>query len=263
MTKARIGGEGRSLVEDRFAHGGAHRLTYLSIAELEILADLGVRNILEAGGAKSGMREQRRKFEKREAVCRENVERIAQQFVRPRAEVVQSPTLFQNLRKFCDPDEIRFRIFERVEAHRHFPVGGRDDNEPVAQMRLLLPLAGGDCAQEKRRRIAVQVKVYEPASCLDVLQTEILKERTLTSPRLSEERDVHGAAGWAQPHSPPRGLFIRNLKPESDIAAGFHPYLSPPLQAVPNRTHELFEVANHVGEYWGQGVENGNNLLRS
>src|ERR1035437_2501315 len=234
MTKAWIGGEGRSFIEDRFAHHGAHRLTYLSIAELEILADLGVRDILEALGAESCMGKQRRKFEKRESVCGENVERIAQQFVRPRAEVVQPPTLFQDFRKFCDPEEIRFCIFEWVEAHRHFPVGRRDDNEPVAQVGLLLPLAGGDGAQEKRRRIAVQVEIHESASGFNILKAEILKERTLTGPRLSEERDVHGAPRWAQSYAPPRSLFIRNLEPERDIAAGFLPCLSPSLQAVPN-----------------------------
>src|ERR1035437_7877497 len=234
MTKAWIGGEGRSFIEDRFAHHGAHRLTYLSIAELEILADLGVRDILEALGAESCMGKQRRKFEKGEAVCGENVERIAQQFVRPRAEVVQSPTLFQDLHKFCDPDEIRFRIFERIEAHRHFPVGRRDDDEPVAQMGLLFPLASGDCAQEKRRCIAVQVEIHEYESGFNILKAEILKERTLTGPRLSEKRDVHGARRWAQSYAPPRCLFIRDLEPELDSSAGFLPCLSPSLQAVPN-----------------------------
>jgi hypothetical protein len=32
------------------------------------------------------------------------------------------------------------------------------------------------------------------------------------------------------------------------------------LQAVPKRTHELFEEVNHEGEYWGWRVRNGNNL---
>src|ERR1017187_3878508 len=113
-------------------------------------------------------------------------------------------------------------------------------------MRFLLPLAGGDGAQEKRRRITVEVEVHEPASGFNVLKAEIFKERTLAGPRFSEKRDVHGAPRWAQSYAPPRCLFIRDLEPERDSAAGFLPCLSPPLQAVPNRTHELFEEANHA-----------------
>lgn len=89
----------------------------MSVAEFKVLANLGVRHPLEARGAKSGMREERREFKEREAVCREDIQRIAQQLICTRTEVVQAPTLFKDLSKFCDPDEIWFRIFEGIEAH--------------------------------------------------------------------------------------------------------------------------------------------------
>ena len=63
---------------------------------------------------------------------------------------------------------------------------------------------------------------------------------------------MHGAPGRAQPNTSPRRLFIRNLEPERNGAAGFLPCLSPPLQAVPNRTYELFEDANHAASMAGR-----------
>ena len=77
VTEARIAREGRCLVEDRFAHGGAHGLARLSVTKFKVLADLGVRHILETLRAVSGMREKRREFEERETVRCEHVERIA------------------------------------------------------------------------------------------------------------------------------------------------------------------------------------------
>lgn len=81
-------------------------------------------------------------------------------------------------------------------------------------MCLLLPLAGGDGAEEKRSRIAVQVEIRESASGLNILKAKILKERTLTGPRLSKERNVHGESGCAQFHAPPRHLCapLRDLR---------------------------------------------------
>ena len=43
-------------------------------------------------------------------------------------------------------------------------------------MRLQFPLAGGNGAQEKRRRVAVQIEVDKSASGFDVLQTEVFEQ---------------------------------------------------------------------------------------
>ena len=42
VAEVRIGGEGRSLVEDRLPHRGLHRFALPVVAEFEVLPDLGV-----------------------------------------------------------------------------------------------------------------------------------------------------------------------------------------------------------------------------
>ena len=59
VAEVRIGREGRGLVEDRLPHHGLHRLTRLAVAEFEVLADFGVRRLLEARGAERAVREER------------------------------------------------------------------------------------------------------------------------------------------------------------------------------------------------------------
>src|SRR5439155_532282 len=66
VTEVWIGGEGRSLVEDRFPHRRPHRFARLVIAEFEVLADLSIRHVLETGGAERSMREEGGKFDEGE-----------------------------------------------------------------------------------------------------------------------------------------------------------------------------------------------------
>ena len=134
----------------------------VSIAELEVLPHLGVRNPLEALSAKSGVGEKRCQFKERQAVRRKHIQRIAQQFVRPGAEPVQPPVHLEKFRDLRDGDEIGSPLPKRVEARRTFP-GRRARSTMSRSLKccLQLPLLRGDGAQEKRRRIAVQVEIQE------------------------------------------------------------------------------------------------------
>jgi hypothetical protein len=129
-------------------------------------------------------------------------------------------------------------------------------------MRLQLPLASGNGAKQEWRRIAMQIEVHEPASCFYVLQAKILEQRTFAGTRLSEDSHVHRAARLTDAELPLRHLLIGDHKSKRRRAAGFLPRLTPPMQAVPKRTHELFNEANHGCEYARRGVENGNNVPR-
>ncbi len=45
VAEMRVGGEGRRLVEDRLPHRRLHRFARLVVAEFEVLADFGVRDL--------------------------------------------------------------------------------------------------------------------------------------------------------------------------------------------------------------------------
>src|ERR1700733_11650480 len=109
--------EGRRLVQDRLPHDGLHRLARLPVARLKVLPDLGVADLLEASGAKSGVRKQRIELEKGQPICRKNIQCIAEELIGARAKMVEIPALLQDRGKLRDADKIRTLLLERVEAH--------------------------------------------------------------------------------------------------------------------------------------------------
>ena len=162
-----------------------------AVTRLEIAADLRVGNVLEACGAERGVREERRKFEEREAVRRKHVEGISEKFLRARAEAVEAPALAKNFIELADADEVRLREFQWVEPDGVFPVRGRDEDQPFVEMFAQLPFAEGDDPEHKRRHRAVDVEEREAAPGRHVLLDQVTDERTLAATGLSEDRDVH------------------------------------------------------------------------
>ena len=137
------------------------------------------------------MRQKRGKFDKREAVGGEHVERIAEELIGPRAEMMEMPAMLQDLGEFRDPDKIFRFLLQRIESDRELRVGGSDHDELVAQVATEFPFACGDGAQEKRRGIAVQVEVDESSVRLNVLLAHVLQKRAFAASRLAEHCDVH------------------------------------------------------------------------
>src|SRR5882724_10617178 len=182
----RIGGKRRRLIKDGLPHRGLHRLARLVVSELEILPHLGVRHPFETGRAKTRMDKERAKFKQRETVCGENIQRIPKQFVRPRAEMVERPSLFQDLREFRDTDKIRRILFERIQSHGNDRICGLNEDEFVAQMTALSSPACVDRSQEKRRRVPMEIEIQKSSVRLNILLTQKSQERTLAGSCLSE-----------------------------------------------------------------------------
>lgn len=126
-----VGGKRRGFVQDRLAHHCAHRFARLAVTQFEVLADLRILNVFQAGRPKSAVSEQRRKLEQRHAVRGEHVERIAQKFICARSKVVESPALFQDCGEFCDAHEVGCLLFQRIKADRDFAVRWRDEDDAV------------------------------------------------------------------------------------------------------------------------------------
>ncbi len=199
VAEVRVGGECRRLVQDRLAHHRPHRLAYAVVAFLEVLADVGVRDMPKAIRAEPLMGEQGAEFDEREVIRREDEERVAHELFRARPEVVEAPPVLQDLREFGDPDEVRRLRLQRVQSHGDGGVGRFHEDEPVAQMTAFLPLAGVDRPQEERRRVAVEVEVQEAAVLRDVLRREMAQEEALAAPGLPEHGEVPRALGVREP----------------------------------------------------------------
>ena len=232
VAEGRIGGEGRCLIQDRLPHRCLHRLARLVITALEVLADLRVRRLREAPGAERLVREERGEFQEREAVRGKHVQGIPQQFVRARAEVVQSPTAFQYLRELRDADETRLSRLKRVQADGEFAVCGRDVDRALMELLPELRFARGDGAEKKRSGIAVLVDEEESAPRADILFCYQTNAGAFPAARLSEDHDVHGAARLTQRDAPLGHRFLHNLKSERHAVA-INLHAVPPLCAVP------------------------------
>ncbi len=152
---------------------------------------------------------------KREAVCREEVERISQEFVRARAEAVEPPAERKHLGEFRIADEIGGRTpLQRVEAHGDNRVSGLDQDELAVQMLVQASLAGVDRAQEVRRRIAVEIEEEAPTISLDVLLHFVPQKETLAGAGLPKHRNVHRAPRVAHAHVGTRHLTVHRAEPE-------------------------------------------------
>jgi len=180
MAEARIGGERRCFVEDRFPHHGLHLVTYRVVALLEVMADFRVRRLREALCAKRLVREERRKFEEREAVCGEHVERISEKFIGPCAEVVQS-------QRASAP--ARIPHYARNSPLLLQGIQTAENSLSAARCRSAFMkftpecyLMRGDDAEEKGRSIAVQIKIQNAAARFDVLLGQEPKQRAFTVP---------------------------------------------------------------------------------
>src|SRR5947207_3414614 len=159
MTEMRISSEGRRFIEDRFSHGGAHRVTCLVVPRFKVFTDFRVRDLLEASGTEAAVREQGRQLKQGEAVCGENVERVPQEFVGTRSEMIERPALAKNLGEVTDATKVRRFRFQRVESHGDDCISRINEYQSVAQMLLRLSFVGIDRPQQERSRIAVEIEV--------------------------------------------------------------------------------------------------------
>ena len=145
----------------------AHRVK----AELEILTNVGVRDLGHATGTERGIAEERTEFEQGQAVFGENIQGISQQFIGARPEGFQMPPLPQDLGELGDLDEPAVSVagFEGIDPDRHLGIVGLDDDEPVVKISLDSFFAIGNRAEQERRKVAVQIEEHEPTASFDIL----------------------------------------------------------------------------------------------
>ena len=121
MAEARIGGEGRVLLRIGSRIVRLHRFARLAVPGLEVLPDFRVRDLLEALRRGTGVREERREFEEREAVRGEHIEAFR------RSSSVRAPKWSspQRCRSTSANSAMRTKsgsgILERIETRRTIP----------------------------------------------------------------------------------------------------------------------------------------------
>src|SRR6266404_3216523 len=96
------------------------------------------------------------------------------------------PARFEDFGNFGDMHEAPRIVVERIETDGNLRIGGLNDDKLVAEVTagLLLPCSNGP--QKKRRRIAMEVEIYESALGVDILLAQIPQERAFAAPRFSE-----------------------------------------------------------------------------
>src|SRR5690349_3551836 len=109
------------------------------------------------------MREKRCELKERESICGEHEQCISQEFIRTRAEGIQMPAGFEDFGNFGDVHKAPRIVVERIETNRNLRIGGCNDDKLVAEVTADLLLPCSDGPQEKRRCIAMEVKIYESA----------------------------------------------------------------------------------------------------
>src|ERR1700722_13713390 len=105
VAEMRIGCESRSLIQDGLPHGGPHRFACLVIAQLEVLPDFRILHALEASGPETSVGQEWPDFDEREPIRGEHIERIPQEFVGARSEMVKVPALLEHLGELRNADK--------------------------------------------------------------------------------------------------------------------------------------------------------------
>ena len=232
--------------ENRFAHGRPHRLARLIEAKLEILTDLVVRDLLEAGGTERGMTQEGPKLQERESVFRNDEQAVAQEFVGSCAEGVEMPPLAKDLREFRDLDEsgISGFLFERIEAHRGLGIRRIDDDQALAQILIESHFLLRDQAQQEGSRIAVKIEKYKTLRSPDVLLDQADDETGLPASRAADDNGMFRATvlwnGYA-----PANVAIGDTSTNIEIPAACFRSSSRGA-AIPEANDQFFEPQHHA-----------------
>src|SRR5215510_4100675 len=91
----------------------------------------------------------------------------------------------------------------------------------------------------------MKVEVQKPTVGLNVLHTEMSQERALAGSGLAQHGDMLSAPYVADAKGTPCDMTINH--PEAEIESRpFAPRSAPPLEAVPDRSDELFQEMDHL-----------------
>ena len=159
----------------------------------------------------------RRKFEKRETVLGKNVQRIAEEFVGPRAEGIEVPPLPENLGELRDLDKsvIRGLAFERIDPNGGYRICGFDYDQPPREIQFLGAFPRRDGCYQEPGRVTVEIEIYEPTASFDILLCQVAQQEGLPAAGFTEQCQMLGPAALRD--RDPMGIRLTVHHPSAKI----------------------------------------------